>query len=622
MDSNCDTCAFGQGVFVVSDTGATISVNPFMESLGSVPDVKIITAALAYDDPEEWHSYILFYHQSLYIPSMKCHLLNPNQMRANDVTVNDTPLVLLPSELRTKESHSILAHTQTYTELHIPLQLEGVTSYFPTRKPTLAEVQDTDCNNCTHVHMTAPSAWEPQDTTLAENEASLRAVLFQDEESSVRRRNVQSLISTPTMLRPPKQKVRSHTAQISRIRREQEQSVCLDIDAYAFELERVTIGQANTNKRKGHVGPEELAKRWGIGIETARKTLDRTTQLAVRNFTDSMGGRRLKPIHYQLKYRRLRCEMFVDIYKAKCKSLRGNTCAAVYCTPYHWIRFDPMKVEKDVHKTLDSLFQKVGIPSMLIPDNAKELTLGEFKRKATRASCPIHPIEPHTSNANLCEDGIRETLRGFRRMMSKTNTPGVLWDDGLEYYSAVRCHTVNTIHETQGEVPQTLMTGDTADISWLAEFGWYDYVWFMSPEDSSMERKKLGRYLGPFFNEGDAMSAKILNDKAWCVNRTSVFRVTPEEARWLAEKRTVRIRVGQYPPYNFNKPVPAGMAIDYVTTAAARANQPLGAADPRASAAGACVRFDAPAFAVVSPLDSSSFLIPFIARSRSLETIK
>ncbi len=42
--------------------------------------------------------------------------------------------------------------------------------------------------------------------------------------------------------------------------------------------------------------------------------------------------------------------------------------------------------------------------------------------------------------------------------------------------------------------------------------------------------------------------------------------------RWLAENHTVRIRVGHYPPYNFNKPVPAGMAIDYVTTAAARAS--------------------------------------------------
>jgi diguanylate cyclase (GGDEF)-like protein/PAS domain S-box-containing protein len=49
------------------------------------------------------------------------------------------------------------------------------------------------------------------------------------------------------------------------------------------------------------------------------------------------------------------------------------------------------------------------------------------------------------------------------------------------------------------------------------------------------------------------------------------IELTPEEASWLAQNHTVRIRVGHYPPYNFNKPVPTGMAIDYVTAAAARA---------------------------------------------------
>ena len=54
-------------------------------------------------------------------------------------------------------------------------------------------------------------------------------------------------------------------------------------------------------------------------------------------------------------------------------------------------------------------------------------------------------------------------------------------------------------------------------------------------------------------------------------NATVPVELTAEETRWLAENHTVRIRVGNYPPYNFNKPVPVGMAIDYVTTAAARA---------------------------------------------------
>jgi len=109
-----------------------------------VPDVKIITAAIAYDDPEAWHTYTLFYHHALYIPTMQRHLLNPNQMRAGDVIVNETHLVLLPYDLRNKRSHSIVATTEPHEELHIPLELEGVTSFFPTRVATRAEVEDTD----------------------------------------------------------------------------------------------------------------------------------------------------------------------------------------------------------------------------------------------------------------------------------------------------------------------------------------------------------------------------------------------------------------------------------------------------------------------------------------------
>jgi len=144
LDSNCDTCCFGQGVYVAEDTVKTMSVNGFMEDLGTVPDVRIITAAIAYDDPEAWHTYILFYHHALHIPTMQRHLLNPNQMRANDAIVNETPLVLLPYDLRNKHSHSVVATTELHEEFHIPLQLEGVTSFFKTRMHTRAEVEDTD----------------------------------------------------------------------------------------------------------------------------------------------------------------------------------------------------------------------------------------------------------------------------------------------------------------------------------------------------------------------------------------------------------------------------------------------------------------------------------------------
>ena len=417
-----------------------------------MPDVKIITAAIAHDDPEAWHTYMLFYHHALCVPTMQRHQLTPNQMRANDVIVNETPLVLLPSDLRNKHSHSIVATTELHEELHIPLELEGVTPFFPTRMPTRAEVEDTDNRTCSHVHTTPSSGWDPHDTTMASHEASLR-VAMNNEDSHAMRWIVQAVTTeieskrkttreveatkregkgTPTMCRPPKpmhmaMKPRRTTqaTQISHIRRQQGNSLCIDIDSYACKLEQMNCS-IGTDKRKGYIGPEELASRWGIGLETARKTLDKTTQLAVRNFTDSLGGRRMKPIHYQLKHRRLRCEMYVDVYIAKCKSLRGNKVATFYCTPFHWIRFDPTPERRDAHKTLDLLFQTVGIPSALIPDNAEELTAGEFRKKTARASYPMYPVEPYTSNTNLCEDGTRETLRGFWRIMRPPNSPGVL----------------------------------------------------------------------------------------------------------------------------------------------------------------------------------------------------
>jgi len=201
-------------------------------------------------------------------------------MRANDVIVNETPLVLLPYDLRNKHSHSIVATTELHEELHIPLQLEGATSFFTTRMPTRAEVEDTDNQECPQVHMTPASGWDPHDTTMANHEASLRAAM-NNEDSYARRQIVQAVTTeienkqritreveatqreakgTPTMCRPPKPMHRAmkpqstpQATQISYIRRQQENSLCIDIDSYAEELERTNCS-VGTDKRKGHIG--------------------------------------------------------------------------------------------------------------------------------------------------------------------------------------------------------------------------------------------------------------------------------------------------------------------------------------------------------------------------------
>jgi len=111
----------------------------------------------------------------------------------------------------------------------------------------------------------------------------------------------------------------------------------------------------------------------------------------VQDFTNVTGSRRLKPIHHQLKYRRLNVEMCCGMLEGRSVSLLGNRYAAVYCTPFHWITVDPIKEKSGAHKTLDTLFRSVGVPRVIIPDDAAELTQGEFKRKADRAEAGMSP---------------------------------------------------------------------------------------------------------------------------------------------------------------------------------------------------------------------------------------
>lgn len=113
LDSHADTCSFGRDAYVVHDTGQTISVTGFIDSLGSVKKVPIVTAAVAYDDPESFTTYILFFHQSLYFEKLDRHLLCPAQMRSNQVTINDVPLIHIPFDRRTSEDHSVITNPPT-----------------------------------------------------------------------------------------------------------------------------------------------------------------------------------------------------------------------------------------------------------------------------------------------------------------------------------------------------------------------------------------------------------------------------------------------------------------------------------------------------------------------------
>jgi hypothetical protein len=97
--------------------------------------LKTVSAGMAYDVPGSGKFVILIVHQEINLPHLTHNLLNPMQMRLNDVVVNETPKFQCANP--TNLSHTITVKVENMNdEMIIPLDLRGVVSCFTTRKPT------------------------------------------------------------------------------------------------------------------------------------------------------------------------------------------------------------------------------------------------------------------------------------------------------------------------------------------------------------------------------------------------------------------------------------------------------------------------------------------------------
>ena len=75
--------------------------------------------------------------------------------------------------------------------------------------------------------------------------------------------------------------------------------------------ENKRVGRIDSNDRHSQIGREELAMKWNVGIQTAKETLDVTTQHGVRTAVHPM-TRRLMIDHPHLHRPLLRGTWFAD----------------------------------------------------------------------------------------------------------------------------------------------------------------------------------------------------------------------------------------------------------------------------------------------------------------------
>jgi hypothetical protein len=136
LDSHADTSVAGSIFILLEEPTRTVDVFGISPELPLIKNVPIATAGTAWVDPKSGQSYLLILNECLFMGETRKHsLLNPNQLCCNGLIVQDTPTMFDPTS-----THSIY---DPASGIRIPLDMNGVISYFPTYAPTLEEANLT-----------------------------------------------------------------------------------------------------------------------------------------------------------------------------------------------------------------------------------------------------------------------------------------------------------------------------------------------------------------------------------------------------------------------------------------------------------------------------------------------
>jgi hypothetical protein len=241
LGSHADTCVAGANCTILEETDQLVDVSAFSESLETMKNAPIVTAATAFDDPRTGTTYILILGQAIYMgEQMQNTLICPNQLRANGIIVDECPKHLSPPD--NPSSHSMYSNEHDFK---IPLSLKGVTSCFQTRTPTNFEVE-----TCKWIVLSDENQWDPHSDAFQENEENFSAL----QETAMPNRAIFSIKTSNNF----KLNLDTDMAEISK---------ALD-DKYL-----ISIAAINTTDRRCNIDAEKIASSWNIGLEAAKKTI-------------------------------------------------------------------------------------------------------------------------------------------------------------------------------------------------------------------------------------------------------------------------------------------------------------------------------------------------------------
>ena len=424
----------------------TCDVVPFDPSLGTSQSIPIVDGALAYDCPYQNKTFVLVFHNALYISHLDHNLLPLFILREANVEVNDKAKIHASDP--SIEDHSIYVQDH---DLRIPLQLNGIFSYFHTRCPSPDELE-----HCQKVIMTPEGfSWDPYSTHFSTNEESMLDFNGDLHAESFRKRHCPGVaeitaISTDvydaavdSVFEPdlpseeipcifhsnsmPQAEVSSFASALT--------STCIDskmkISLGTTSTQETTCPLFATNpkvsstaSKPNGVTPAFLAKIWHIKHDEAVNTLKQSSQVQHQGSGNAL-SRHFSTNDRMLRYRRLDSMFYTNTFfvtKAG-KSTRGFTCAQLFVTDKGYVALYPMKTKGDFHLALKQFCKDVGVPLRLVCDPSGEQSSKKVKHFCHLVGTTLRFIEESTQWANRAELYVGLFKESVRQDLRRTNSP-------------------------------------------------------------------------------------------------------------------------------------------------------------------------------------------------------
>ena len=372
MDTHADTTVLGSNCVVLSYTGNECEVSPYSSQYEVVRNIPVVTGATVWTNAADGMAYLLIFHESLWMGDKLDHtLVNPNQLRAYGVTVQDNPFDAKPLSITTDSAS-------------VDLYSEGTIICGDTRTPTESELSQLP-----RLILTSPHDWDPHNVCfLSCNGQSSNSVSIKSNHSILAVDTLlQHTIFDPIMVAS----LMSSHAQVAEM-------------TMPSSLQDITSALTFQSK-EGHssVTPSDLSERWYIGLGQATQTLKVTTQRLMHSAilpqaqqyrTDRMF---IPP--------RIRGKIYTGTMNGRYKSLDGNKHAQTLANESFFATTYPIEDKSSAGQSLKQFISDFGIPDKLVCDGAAEQVgkRTEFQSTVWKHAIDLHVTEPHHHNQSKSE---------------------------------------------------------------------------------------------------------------------------------------------------------------------------------------------------------------------------